>query len=318
MKCVFFGSPDFALGSLSALLASKHNVLGVITQPDRPAGRGLRLEPPAVKKLAQEHSLPILQPEKVNCEETYSFLENLKPDVLCVVAYGGFLGARLLGFCKTPPINVHPSLLPDLRGAAPMQWALLRGYKSSGVSTQFMVKEMDAGDVLLQTITDIDPNETAKELQDRLKVVGGDLLVHTLDQLEASTLRPTPQDSSKATFAPLLNKEDGHIRWDECDATTIHNQARALYPWPGAYTGQNHKRVKILKTRVLSEQPTGKTPGSFYEKDGALLVHCATGVLQVLELQPEGKRPLLPHDFLNGIKGHGPMQFEPLLTKETP
>jgi methionyl-tRNA formyltransferase len=169
VKVVFFGSPEFAVASLEALLASHHQVVGVVTQPDRPAGRGLKLEPPAVKVLALKHNLPIHQPEKVNCQETYDFLDRLDPDILTVIAYGGFLGKKLLEPRRFPPVNVHPSLLPDLRGAAPMQWALLRGYPATGVTTQFMVKEMDAGDVLLQTNDPIGEDENAAELQNRLK-----------------------------------------------------------------------------------------------------------------------------------------------------
>ena len=148
MRVVFFGSPDFALGSLEALLGSGHQVVGVVTQPDRPAGRGLQTTPPPVKVRAAAAAIPILQPEKVNSQATYDFLSALKPDILVVVAYGEFLGEKLLKHCRFPPVNVHPSLLPDLRGAAPVQWALLRGYRRTGITTQFMQKEMDAGDVL--------------------------------------------------------------------------------------------------------------------------------------------------------------------------
>lgn len=301
MRCVFFGSPDFAVASLSALLQSSHSVLGVVTQPDRPAGRGLKLEPPAVKRLAQEKGLPILQPEKVNCEETFSFLEKLNPDILVVVAYGGFLGKRLLEFCQFPPVNVHPSNLPDLRGAAPMQWALLNGYKETGVSTQFMVKEMDAGDVLLQVPAPIGENENAKELQDRLKVVGGELLVKTLDGLEAGNITPQKQDGTKATFAPLLSKDHGRLRFSTSTALQIHNQIRGLYPWPGAFTHLQGKRIKILRSR-LSEKKLSGAPGSFVNEENRLFVQTNEGALEILELQPEGKKPLLPQEFENGIQ----------------
>jgi methionyl-tRNA formyltransferase len=301
VKCVFFGSPEFAVASLSALLKSSHKVLGVITQPDRPAGRGLKIEQPAVKKLAMEHSLPILQPEKVNCEETYAFLEKLQPEILVVVAYGGFLGKRLLEFCSFPPINVHPSNLPDLRGAAPMQWAVLKGYEKTGVSTQFMVKEMDAGDILLQIPATIGPNETAKELQDRLKVVGGDLLVKTLDGLASASITPQKQDGSKATFAPLLEKDQGRIRFSTNGANEIHNQIRGLYPWPGAFTYFQGKRAKILRSQMSEEKFSG-SPGSFYFREGHMWLQTCAGALEILELQPEGKKPLLPQEFENGIQ----------------
>ncbi|MGE3261440.1 MAG: methionyl-tRNA formyltransferase [Bacteriovoracia bacterium] len=304
MKCVFFGSPEFAVASLDALLASNHEVAGIVTQPDRPAGRGLKLEPPAVKVRALEKNIPILQPEKVNREETYSFLERLAPDILVVVAYGGFLGEKLLKFCKFPPVNVHPSLLPDLRGAAPMQWAVLKGYANTGVTTQFMVKEMDAGDVLLQVPATIGENESAKELQDRLKVVGGNLIVATLDGLEKGSITPRKQDGSKATLAPLLSKEQGLIHFAQETAQTIHNQVRGLFPWPGAYTYLNKKRIKILQARMAPGKAGGRG-GVFWFEEERLFVHCREGALEILRLQPEGKPAILPREFENGMKTQG-------------
>jgi methionyl-tRNA formyltransferase len=309
VKCVFFGSPEFAVASLEALLSSEHKVLGVVTQPDRPAGRGMKLEPPAVKKLALARGLPILQPEKVNCEETYAFLERLGPEILAVVAYGGFLGKRLLSWGKFPPVNVHPSLLPDLRGAAPMQWAVLRGYARTGVTTQFMVKDMDAGDVLLQVPADIGPDESSKELQDQLKEVGGALLVQTLTGLENGTIQPRPQNGAAATFAPLLSKEQGLARFSTETAETIHNQVRGLYPWPGAYAFHQGRRVKLLRSRRSSEPPRGE-PGSFWFQENRLFVACRSGCLELLEVQPEGKRALLPREFENGINDL-PHKFDP-------
>ena len=301
MRVVFFGSPEFAVASLEALLsAPQHQVVGVVTQPDRPAGRGMKLEAPAVKKLALLHNIPIHQPEKVNCEETYAFLENLRPDILTVIAYGGFLGKRLLEGRRFPPVNVHPSLLPDLRGAAPMQWAVLRGYESTGVTTQFMVKAMDAGDVLLQTKDPVGPNETAKELQDRLRLVGGALLVKTLDGLEAGTISPRAQDDSKATFAPLLTKEQGRMNFAEESAAVLHNQVRGLYPWPSAYTFWQGKRVKVNRS-LLANNLRREAPGTFWWEGERMFVAAKEGVLEILELQPEGKRALLPKEFANGM-----------------
>lgn len=303
MKCVFFGSPDFAVASLDALLQSKHEILGVVTQPDRPAGRGLHLEPPAVKTRALAANLPIIQPEKVNCQETYDFLEKLKPEILVVVAYGGFLGEKLLKFCGRPPVNVHPSLLPDLRGAAPMQWAVLKGYTKTGVTTQHMVKAMDEGDILLQVESELPANATSKDMHEKLKLVGGELIVKTLDGLESGAINPRAQDHSKATHAPLLTKEQGLIQWDKNSAQEIHNQIRGLYPWPGAYSSVNKKRVKILKS--LSPKNSGKklSAGEMYLENDVLLVGCKEGTIEILELQPEGKRAMLPKEFVNGMKG---------------
>jgi len=311
VRCVFFGSPDFALGSLEALLASTHEVVGVITQPDRPSGRGLKMEPPPVKVAALARGLPIHQPEKVNCDETYSFLNALRPDVLCVVAYGGFLGAKLLTFCKTPPINVHPSLLPDLRGAAPVQWALLRGYRKTGITTQFMVKEMDAGDVLLQEEFTVDEQANAKQLLEQYSKEGGRMLVQTLDALEKNALKPKAQNAANATFAPLLTKEDGLVDFRACEAWKIHNQARGLYPWPGAYAFINNKRVKIIRTAMArKEQPLG-APGAYWMHEDRMFVACVSGVIEILELQLEGKRAMLPKEFESGMKeSNSPRRFD--------
>ncbi|RYF50161.1 MAG: methionyl-tRNA formyltransferase, partial [Cytophagaceae bacterium] len=264
----------------------------------------------AVKVLALKHNLPILQPEKVNCEDTYAFLDKLDPDILTVIAYGGFLGKKLLEPRRFPPVNVHPSLLPDLRGAAPMQWALLRGYPRTGVTTQFMVKEMDAGDVLLQTNDEIGENENAAELQMRLKVVGAALLVRTLDGLADGSVKPVPQDGSKATLAPLLTKEQGLLHFAKKHAAVLHDQARGLYPWPGAYTYLQGKRVKILRTLNSIETPRGR-PGTFWFERERLFVTCHDSALEILELQIEGKRAMLPKEFANGIGSlHPPYTFD--------
>lgn len=303
MRCVFFGSPEFALGSLEALLASKHQVVGVITQPDRPSGRGLKLEPPAVKKRALEANLPIHQPEKLNHESTYAFLDSLNPDILVVVAYGGFLGSKLLSYCQYPPVNVHPSLLPDLRGAAPVPWALLRGHQKTGITTQYMVKEMDAGDVLLQEEHELNENDNARDLLARFSVDGGRLLVRTLDFIESGSINPRPQDPALATFAPLLTKEQGLLRFDANDAWTLHNQVRGLFPWPGAYTFVNKKRVKVLRSQMARSESSLGAAGSFWFREDRMFVACREGVLELLEVQPEGKKAQLPQEFANGMKG---------------
>jgi len=302
VRCVFFGSPEFALGSLEALLQSRHSVVGIITQPDRPSGRGLKVEPPPVKTLALSRGIPLHQPDKVNCEDTYQFLEKLRPDILAVVAYGGFLGGKLLQFCRFAPVNVHPSLLPDLRGAAPVQWALLRGYRRTGVTTQFMVKEMDAGDILLQEEFSVDEQENCKNLLRRLSAEGGRMLAQTLDGLESGTLKARPQNPSHATFAPLLTKEHGLILFSESDAWKVHNQVRGLYPWPGAYSYVNKKRVKILRAAMARDhQPMGAA-GAYWTEGDRMYVACQEGVLEILELQLEGKRAMLPRDFESVMK----------------
>jgi methionyl-tRNA formyltransferase len=309
LRVAFFGSPDFALGSLDAILKSSHELVGVVTQPDRPAGRGLQPSPPAVKRRAAPTGVPIFQPEKVNTLETYDFLASVKPDILVVVAYGEFLGSKLLSFCKTPPVNVHPSLLPDLRGAAPVQWALLRGYRRTGITTQYMAKEMDAGDVLLQEEFPVGEDDNARDVLDRFGAEGGRLLVRTLDAIEAGTIEPRPQNPHQVTFAPLLTKEQGLLKFAETDAWTTHNQVRGLYPWPGAYGYVGGKRVKVLKTRMARKETHLGAPGAYWFHDERMFVACRDGVLELLELQPEGKRAMAPKEFENGMKGAQP-RFE--------
>jgi methionyl-tRNA formyltransferase len=310
VKCIFFGSPEFALGSLEALLASKHKIAGIITQPDRPAGRGLQPLPCPVKRRAVATGLPIHQPEKVNAESTYRFIAELNPDILVVVAYGEFLGARLLEIAGRPPVNVHPSLLPDLRGAAPVQWALLRGYRRSGITTQNMAREMDAGDVLLQEEFPVSETENAQDLLERFSLKGGHLLVRTLDGLESGTIQPRPQNPDRVTLAPMLAKEQGLLKFTESDAWSTHNQVRGLYPWPGAYAYWGGKRVKVLRTQMARTlQPVG-TPGCFWFEAEKMFVACKEGVLEILELQPEGKKPLKPGEFKNGTKNTAAMRFE--------
>lgn len=315
MRVVFLGSPDFAVASLAELLKSSHEVVGVVSQPDRPAGRGLSLKAPAVKTFALEHGIEVLQPETVNTPEALDWIRSKRPDILAVVAYGEFLKKAVREICSFAPVNVHPSLLPDLRGAAPIQWALIRGYKISGVTTQFMVAKMDAGDVLLQEETEIGADESSADLFARLAPAGGRLLVETLDGLQAGKIQPRPQDESKATLAPLLDKALGEIHWEK-SALEIHNLVRGTSPWPGAHTKLAAQKIKILKTKVVaaSEAPPrqGK-PGEFTLFGENLLVATGSGWLSVESLQPEGKRALLPPEFVNGIKGRQdtnvPFQF---------
>jgi len=220
-----------------------------------------------------------------------------------VVAYGEFLGERLLKYCGRPPVNVHPSLLPDLRGAAPVQWALLRGYRRTGITTQFMAKEMDAGDVLLQEEYPIGENETSRDLFERFSAEGGKLLVKTLDAIEADAIEPRPQNHSQATFAPMFAKDKGLVDFTASDAWTVHNQIRGLFPWPGAYAFVGGKRVKLLRTLMARGQPHLGSAGSFWFDQHRMFVACREGVLEMLEVQPEGKRPMAPKEFENGLKG---------------
>ena len=284
------------------MLGSAHRVVGVITQPDRPAGRGLHLIPPDVKVVAALQGIPVFQPEKLNRPETIEKLNEWKPDILVVVAFSGFLGEALLKYCRLPPINVHPSLLPDLRGAAPMQWALLRGYSSTGISTQFMAKEMDAGDVLLQINVDISPTETYPSLHDRCKELGGKLLVETLDKLEANQIVPAQQDHTRVTFAPLLTKEQGCIHWSTEDSETISNKVRALNPWPSAYSWLHGKRIKI--NSCLPSKRKDLSPGEASLENDRIFIGTVNGAIEVLSLQPEGKGAQTAKEFVLGANSN--------------
>lgn len=299
------GSPHFAVPSLSSLLESSHEIVGVITQPDRPAGRGMKLKSPPVKETALKSNVPVFQPEKLNTDAVYEWLDQMKPELIVVVAYGEFLGKRILEFCDTPPINVHPSLLPKLRGAAPIQWTLLNGDTVGGVTVQYMAKKMDAGDILNQVEEIISPDINGEELHNHFAQVGAKLLVKTVDQISAKSETATPQKDEEATFAPLLKKEDGKIDWNN-DSQKIHNQIRGLFPWPSAFTNLGDLSVKIRRSKLVSESdapPQSMKPGEFFPHNDSILVKTGTGWLEVLELQPAGKRPLLPAEFANGIKG---------------
>lgn len=305
MRLVFCGSPEFAVPFFEALqLSEQHTVVGVITQPDRPASRGLAMKPPAIKEAALRYNLPILQPEKINAFESIEWIKKTGAEILVVVAYGEFLGKEILNLFKTPPINVHPSLLPDLRGAAPVQWAILNGQKKTGVSVQFMSPQMDAGDIILQESVEIEANETSEDLFRKVTPLGIHLLLEALNQIASGKAKPTPQNRAAVTFAPLLKKSDGAILWGQWTAEKCHNRIRGLFPWPASYTQYKGKRIKILRSYIPSGAPWGVTarPGEFLQNGDEILVRCQDGPLAVQLLQPEGKRPMLPREFVNGIQ----------------
>ena len=307
MKIVFLGTPRFAAASLQALIDSSHEVCAVITQPDRASGRGLKKIPSPVKSLAQSANIKVYQPEKLNSKGTMTFLNSSKADILVLVAYGEILKEEILNYGAYRPINLHPSLLPDLRGAAPLQWALLRGYTETGISTQYMVRELDAGEILLQKKISIGENENSMELQERIQSIGGKLLVKTLEQLEQGSVIPKPQDEALVSFAPQLKKSMSPILWEK-RREQIHNHVRGLTPWPGAITYCFSNTIKILKTRIPREMDDllpKKEPGAFSSLGEQLFVQCGDAHLEILRLQPSDKRALLPQEFTNGIRGKG-------------
>ena len=299
MRIVFMGTPEFAVPSLEALLKSEDNVVGIVTQPDRPRGRGQRLSPSPVKVIAQREQIPLLQPTKMKDPAFLAELSSWKPDVIAVAAFGRILPPAILSLPPRGCINVHGSLLPKYRGAGPIQWALINGETETGITTMLMDEGMDTGAMLLQTSIDIAPEDTAGSLSSRLADLGGRLLVETLSQLKAGTLTPRPQDHSQATLAPLLKKEDGVIDWS-LPATSIANRIRGLTPWPGAFTFLGADRWTIYRAVAIDEAAT-LSPGQItaLTKDG-IYVATGSGVLAIHELQAANSRRMPVAQYLTG------------------
>jgi methionyl-tRNA formyltransferase len=300
MRLVFVGTPGFAVVSLEALLRSEDPVVGVVTQPDRPKGRGNILTPSPVKLLAQQSQIPLLQPLKMKDPEFLQTLVGWKPDLIAVAAFGRILPPAILSLPSLGCINVHGSLLPKYRGAGPIQWAIINGETESGITTMQMDEGMDTGAMLLQEAIPITSDDTAGSLSERLAQLGGRLLVETIARLKAGTLVPRPQDASQATMAPLLKKEDGVIDWT-LPAAVLVNRVRGLSPWPGAYTTiVGGDRWTIWRALALPG-PVTKPPGMVVAVT-TKAIHVATGagVLAVTELQPANSRRMAVSQYLAG------------------
>ncbi|WP_319409248.1 methionyl-tRNA formyltransferase [uncultured Desulfosarcina sp.] len=301
LKIVFMGTPDFAVPSLQAMHDSGHEVLAVVTQPDRPKGRGRKLTPPPVKSTAMRYGHPVLQPETVSTDAFHRHMAELEPDLYVVVAFGQILPQSLLDIPGIGSINVHASLLPRHRGAAPIQWAIINGDRETGVTTMMMDKGMDTGDLLLVEKTAIGPDETAAELHDRLSVMGARTLIRTLDRLQDGGLERVPQDPDKATYAPMLKKTDGEIDWS-LPAERIECLIRGVTPWPGAYTFSDDMRLKIFKASVLKRE-ISVPPGTILECiPGELRVATGKWAIAIQEIQGESGRRLAIDDFLCGCR----------------
>lgn len=296
MRVIFMGTPDFAVPTLQKLIDRGCEICGVFTQPDKPKGRGHKLQAPPVKELALEHGFPVYQPPTLKNEEVQRHIRDLAPDVIVVAAYGKLLPKAVL---DTPPlgcINVHGSLLPKYRGAAPIQWAVINGDRTAGVTTMYMAEGMDTGDMLLKAETAVGPEETAGELFSRLSLLGAELLDETLEQLEQGTLERTPQREEEATHAPMLTKELSQIDWKR-PAREIHDLIRGLNPWPCAFAVREGKRLKLLSSRVREE--SGQ-PGALFEKEKNLCVYCGSGSLLLAELQTENGKRMSGKEYLIG------------------
>lgn len=297
MKIVFMGTPDFAVPTLTALHNSPHDVALVVTQPDRPKGRGRALIAPPVKEAAMTFGYPVIQPESVKTDDFEAQMKQSGADIFVVIAFGHLLSEKLLSIPEYGAINVHGSLLPKYRGSAPIQWAIINGEAETGVTTMLLDKGMDTGDILLIEKMPILPDDTSASLYDRLSVIGADLLIKTLDNFE--NIRPIPQDHGSATYAPMLKKEDGHIRWS-MPAAKIETLIRGVTPWPGAFTFYTEKRLKIFKVSVIekdSDLPPGTVIESFSDE---LRVATGKGLISIAEIQGESGKRLNIRDFLRG------------------
>lgn len=295
------GTPEFALPTLRILHNSSYSILSIITQPDRPKGRGQKLLVSPIKQYALDHNLTALQPKSVNAPEFIEALNKNQPDFVVVVAFGQILSEAFLKIPRQFCINLHSSLLPKYRGAAPIHRSILNGDSRTGVTTMVMDKGMDTGDILLMKETAIRDTDDAQTLHDTLSKMGGVLVLETLKRLEENTLLPTPQDNNQATLAPKLKKEEGLIRWEQ-SAVMLLNQVRGLTPWPGTYTLLNKKRLRILKAQTKEGSPDD-LPGQVARiTDTGIEVGTGKGRLVITEVQPEGKKNMPAKSFLAGYK----------------
>lgn len=298
MRVVFMGTPEFAVPTLEALL-EVHEVVGVFTQPDKPKGRGKAMAFPPVKEKALEHNIPVYQPVKVREESVVDEIRKMNPDAIVVVAFGQILPESILNIPKYGCINVHASLLPKYRGAAPMQWSIIDGEEETGITTMYMAKGLDTGDMILKEVVKLDPKETGETLHDKLSVLGGSLIIETLKQLEAGTAPRTPQDDSLSCYASMLTKELGCIDWNK-DAASIERLIRGLNSWPSAYTLWNGKTMKIWDSDVVAYAGSEEN-GTVVAKDKhSFTVKCGENALKILELQLQGKKRMNTQAFLVG------------------
>ena len=297
MRLVFMGTPSFAVPTLERMVAAGSQVLAVVTQPDRPRGRGQNAAAAPVKQAARRLGLEVYQPERVRSPEALEFLRALAPDAMVVVGYGQIIPQSLIDLAPLGIVNVHASLLPKYRGAGPVQWAILNGETRTGVTTMQIDAGLDTGDMLLKAETAIGPDENAIELGQRLAEIGADLLVKTLDGLAAGNIAAEKQDSSAATWAPMLKKEDGLIDWRQ-PAAAVHNRVRGLQPWPGAQTSFRGQTLHVWKSRVAAKGAgigAGEIAGL-----RPLVVACGDGAIELLDVQLEGRKRISAADFVNG------------------
>ena len=294
------GTPEFAVPSLRALVEARHEVCGVFTQPDKPKNRGMKLQQSAVKQYALSIGLPVFQPAKLRDGEALALLRKLDPDLIVVAAYGRILPPDILSLPRLGCVNVHSSLLPKYRGAAPINWAILNGEGETGVTIMYMAEGLDTGDILAQRATPIPLEENAAQLFDRLALLGAELLTETVERIAAGTAQAVPQDDGQSSYAPMLSRELSPMNWRKT-ARQLHDQVRGLYPWPAATAVLDGVRCKILRTDPVGEA-AGEAPGTVLQADKrGLRVACGGGTaLEILDLQPDGKKAMPASAFLMG------------------
>lgn len=298
MRVVFMGTPDFAVPCLQKLIDLNYEITGVFTQPDKPKGRHGVLTPPPVKELAVKYNIPVYQPVKMKDGTAFEMVKEANPEIIIVVAYGKILPKEILDYPKYGCINIHASLLPLLRGAAPIQWSILNGFDKTGVTSMQMDVGLDTGDMLLKEEIDITENMNAEELHDKLSLIGADVMAKTIDAAVKGELKPQKQDESKFTYASMLSKELSPIDWSK-SAQEVHNHIRGLYSWPCATAKLGGKTIKIHES-VLCDG-TGSFPGEIVCKDKKLVVACGDDkCIEILKLQEEGKKSMSTQDYLRG------------------
>jgi len=298
MRTVFLGTPEFAVPTLERMIAAGHDVVEVVTQPDRPKGRKQELTPSPVKAAALRHGIPVFQPERIRRADPVEHLRALAPEVMVIVGYGQIIPQTIIDIAPLGIVNVHASLLPELRGAAPIQWSIARGCAFTGVTTMRIDAGLDTGDIVDQWQTEIGPGETAPELSARLAEAGADLLVQTLAALRDGTARPQPQDNSRATLAPILKKEDGLVCWQR-PAQQIHNLIRGFQPWPGAHTSFRGQSLHLWRSRLVPKR-WSLPPGALIHEEGVFAVGGDGASLELLEVQLEGRKRMPAEIFANG------------------
>jgi methionyl-tRNA formyltransferase len=298
-KIIFMGTPEFAVPALNALNKDGQNVALVVTQPDRPKGRGRKVFPPPVKEAATNLGYELTQPPSIRTAEFSDLVEKHRPDFIVVVAFGHIIPKNILAIPKIATLNIHGSLLPKYRGPAPIQWSIINGEKETGITIILMDEGLDTGDILLSSKIEIMPDDTSGTLHDRLAQLGADLLIQSLDSFRTKKINPVPQDHSQTTYAPLLKKNDGRLNW-KMTARALEALIRGVTPWPGAFTFHENKRLKIFKARPIF-MDTPETPGTVIRGfPDELRVATGEGVLSIMEIQGSSGKRLLIKDFLRG------------------